>query len=111
MNALALQKCLNHPVREAVARCTSCQEPYCRECVVEHDNRLLCATCLRKASEKRLSRAAWWRKAWSGAHLAIALLFLWVCFFSFGRILLAIPASFHEGDVWKKISQSIQNAQ
>jgi hypothetical protein len=31
------------------------------------------------------------------------LVFLWLAFFALGKILLAIPSSFHEGEVWKKV--------
>jgi hypothetical protein len=43
------QHCWNHETREAVCRCPGCARSYCRECVTEHEARLLCAACLRKA--------------------------------------------------------------
>jgi hypothetical protein len=56
MPALPLrQKCWNHETREAVCRCPACSRPYCRECVTEHEGRLLCAPCLRKAPIDSLS--------------------------------------------------------
>jgi len=36
------------------------------------------------------------------------LLFLWIVFFTFGKMLLAIPASFHEGEVWKKMQREFE---
>ena len=102
MNALALQKCLNHPAREAVARCPECAQAYCRECVVEHEGRILCAACLRKAAQAAGAKQAWWRKLGSAAQLGLSLLFLWLAIFAFGKVLLAIPESFHEGEVWKQ---------
>jgi len=42
------QQCWNHETREAVCRCPGCARSYCRECVTEHEARLLCAACLRK---------------------------------------------------------------
>ena len=45
---LSLQRCRNHAEREAVARCPGCGHHFCRECVTEHDDRILCAACLRK---------------------------------------------------------------
>jgi hypothetical protein len=41
-------QCWNHDSREAVCRCPACSRSYCRECVTEHEARLLCAACLRK---------------------------------------------------------------
>ena len=46
---LAQQLCWNHPGRGAVCRCPACQRSFCRECVSEHDARLLCAACIRDA--------------------------------------------------------------
>jgi hypothetical protein len=44
-------QCWNHETREAVCRCPGCARSFCRECVTEHEARLLCAACLRKALE------------------------------------------------------------
>ena len=44
----ARRRCHTHPEREAAARCPGCARPFCRECVSEHDDRLLCAACLRR---------------------------------------------------------------
>jgi hypothetical protein len=107
MNALALQKCLNHPAREAAARCLDCAGNFCRECVVEHDGRLVCAACLRKATKPSVFREVWLKKAWSFLQTAAALIFLWMAFFTFGKILLAIPSSFHEGELWKQIGEKL----
>jgi hypothetical protein len=58
---------------------------------------------LRKATQRAAFRGAWLKKAWSFLAAGAALLFLWAAFFAFGKILLAIPSSFHEGDLWKRI--------
>ena len=50
------QQCWNHETREAVCRCPGCARSYCRECVTEHEARLLCAACLRKAMPQVPSR-------------------------------------------------------
>ena len=39
-------RCRRHPDRPAAARCPECGEAHCRECVVEHEGRILCAACL-----------------------------------------------------------------
>jgi hypothetical protein len=102
MARLFLQVCLNHPGREAVARCPECRRYFCRECVTEHDDRLICAACLRtlsvEPSDRKLSLAPLLRLAAAGAGLVLA----WACFFWLGQILLNTPSDFHEGTVWKK---------
>jgi len=45
------QRCWNHETREAVCRCLVCGRSYCRECVSEHEGRLLCAACLRSQAQ------------------------------------------------------------
>jgi hypothetical protein len=90
-------RCYNHALREAAARCPACGRTYCRECVTEHEGRLLCAACLGAPPEKR---ANLWRRARAAGTLLAALLsvaLLWLCVFAAGLGLLALPASFHEG--------------
>ena len=41
------QSCWNHESRQAVCRCPECRRSFCRECISEHESRLLCAACLR----------------------------------------------------------------
>lgn len=53
MSALAHERCLNHETREAVCRCPECKNFFCRECVGEHDARLLCAICLTAIQQRR----------------------------------------------------------
>ena len=74
---LAEQRCRNHERREAACRCPQCRRYYCRECVTEHDDRLLCAGCLRQLTEgsghgRRRAVAA---VAW--ALVAAVLCWLW----------------------------------
>ena len=101
MPALAHQRCLNHEFREAVARCPECRQFFCRECITEHEDRVICAACL-----KRLARpAARGRFHWTGVLIIgeclAGVLTVWLFFYMAGRSLLAIPDSFHEGTVWK----------
>ena len=51
MRSLSLQRCFNHAHREAAARCPECTHFYCRECITEHDDRVICAACLRKLAK------------------------------------------------------------
>jgi len=52
MKDLAHQRCFNHVQREAVARCPQCRGYFCRECITEHDDRVICAGCLSKLVRK-----------------------------------------------------------
>lgn len=101
MSELLTHRCLQHPDREAVARCPECRQFFCRECVTEHDERVVCAACLRKQSVPRAERRRW--LAGVGRALAAGLGFVagWLLFYSAGQMLLSIPSEFHEGTVWK----------
>jgi len=99
--ALAHQHCSNHEFREAVARCPECRRFFCRECVTEHEKRVLCAHCL-----KQLARPAGDRRVrLAGVIIAgeclVGILTAWLYFYMAGRYLLQLPDSFHEGTVWK----------
>lgn len=101
MSDLSLQRCRNHAHREAVALCPECAAYYCRECIAEHDGRVLCAACLRKllavapAARRRFSGLA------AAGRFLWGFLLLWLVFYSVGRALLSLPSSVHEGTVWK----------
>ena len=86
------QRCWNHEVREAVCRCPGCSRSFCRECVTEHEARLLCAACLE--AESRAGRPR--RRVMSGAAIATvalaSLLFTWAFFFSLGEIIMSLNA-------------------
>jgi hypothetical protein len=99
---VAEQRCLRHPAREAVARCPKCRYFFCRECITEHDDQVLCADCLSKMlrpSEQRGSALAQVATAvFSLGGIAVA----WLFFNLIGELLARAPASFHEGTVWEK---------
>ena len=101
MNALVHQRCLHHGNREAVARCPECKRFYCRECVSEHDNRILCAGCLRRLLEPAAPRRGHLDGICRLGMSAIGFALIWFFFFLIGRGLIAIPSSFHEGNIWK----------
>lgn len=101
---LVRSRCFNHARREAVARCPECQRYFCRECVTEHDARVICATCLTQLAGLRGKRRELTLKLVSRAVLSCtALLFTWLSFYLLGRGLLMVPSSFHEGTVWQEV--------
>ncbi|MGA2596933.1 MAG: rhomboid family protein [Bryobacteraceae bacterium] len=99
---LAQQRCFIHEFREAVARCPVCRNSFCRECVTEHQGRVVCTACLKQlhstkgASQRKLLRLV------SGVLPIAGLLLAWLVFYSAGRILTLIPADVHDGTAWSK---------
>lgn len=100
-NALVHQRCGNHALREAVARCPECRGFFCRECVTEHEDRLVCAACLRTllAPKERKLRLRL-GPVLLVAQGAVGLLLLWFGFYLIARVLLWIPAAYHEATLW-----------
>jgi hypothetical protein len=101
MAALAAH-CLHHAQRPAVARCPICREAFCRECVIEHDLRLICARCLTKLSETESGERTSRIPLAACCQLLLALALLWVFFFWIGDALILIPSDFHDGVIWSK---------
>ncbi len=104
MNDISRKKCFHHGKREAVARCPDCGRYFCRECITEHENRVLCADCLvqKETTKKKthfLSRLGIVTKT---LQFLIAFVFIWMIFFYFGQFLISLPTSFHEGTLWEK---------
>jgi hypothetical protein len=95
MGTLSLQKCLNHSDREAVARCPQCRSHFCRECVSEHQGRILCAQCLSKAASPKGARTA--ARIWLPAGAGAGIMLAWLFFLALGKILALIPAAYHDG--------------
>src|SRR5881397_3335016 len=99
--SLAQQRCFTHGFREAAARCPSCRRFFCRECVTEHEGKVLCASCLLAltAGAGAESRGGTWLLRFVQA--AIGFVFVWLLFYYLGQILLSIPDSFHDNLVWR----------
>ncbi len=98
---LTHQRCLNHAQREAAARCPECGHFYCRECVAEHEGRVVCANCLMTlsgASSRKRTGRAWFALA---IPCVAAFIFIWMSFFGLGQALLVLPDSFHSGEFWQ----------
>ena len=96
---------MRHTEREAVARCSTCEGFYCRECVVDHSGRLICARCLAKTTAA--STEAKPKRSFAGLQrrilLVAAVLLLWTLFYATGSLLLSVPPDFHEGTIWSRM--------
>jgi hypothetical protein len=95
LSSLIQQRCIVHLDREAAVRCPVCRRFYCRECVIEHDGRMMCAHCVARfeaAPERRGSSTAVW-----GMLSLIGFLVDWLIFYYFGMGLARIPSSFFGG--------------
>jgi hypothetical protein len=89
MNGIGLQqRCWNHDAREAVCRCPACGRPYCRECVSEHEARLLCAACL--SAQVRPRQAGGRRRIRAAALTLAGILTAWVLFYGAARAVLLV---------------------
>ena len=99
-------QCLNHPQREAAARCASCETFFCRECVTEHELQMLCVACFRKISEdlKPVKKSSPWLLPIAvSLQLLLGILLVWISFYVVGRLVVAVPSDFHEGTLWEQI--------
>ena len=105
MSAAALHRavCLNHPRREAAARCTSCGQPFCRECVTEFEGRMVCGACHRAKVQVKEKPKRDWAMLSATFQLVLGLALLWLGTWLLGRVLLNIPSEFHEGTTWDKL--------
>jgi len=101
MNDISRQKCGNHPGREAVARCPECERFFCRECVTEHENRVICSRCLDRQAGARARRESPIGAVFLATRIVAATLVLWLVFYYLGQSLIQLPSSFHEGALWR----------
>ena len=97
MSALIYERCFRHPGREAAARCRGCARSFCRECITEHADTVLCVSCLSKeeASEASPGRS----RLLPLSQYLLGLAAAWVFFYLLGRGLLLLPTTFHEGTI------------
>jgi len=104
MPDLTHERCFNHAAREAVARCLECGRCFCRECITEHDDRVVCAACLKKLTHQPLTKRPAFVYILRLAQGALGILIAWWFFFLIGEGLLKLPDSFHEGTLWQASS-------
>jgi hypothetical protein len=93
--SISLERCFNHASREAVARCPECSRTFCRECISEHEGRVICASCLKRISTKAVKGRRFTLLV-PFIQVFMGVLLLWSSFYLLGKALLTIPSSFHE---------------
>ncbi len=102
---LSEERCFNHSNREAVARCPECGRHLCRECVSEYEDRLLCAFCLDRLLAGPAGRRRPLVRFAFVTQVLLGFLILWSSCYLLGRLLIAIPSSFHSlGGPWGGIA-------
>jgi hypothetical protein len=101
MQSLATRRCLNHAEREAVARCPECTQFFCRECVTEHDDRVLCSACLKKLARVSLTRRPGFAAFLRLSQCAVGIVIVWFFFFLIGEKLSREPNTFHGQSLWR----------
>ena len=78
------QRCWNHESREAACRCPACSRSYCRECVTEHEGRLLCAACLAAATVQSAPAASGSRSLAPLVMIVVGILLAWLIYWVAG---------------------------
>jgi hypothetical protein len=84
------QRCTNHEMREAVCRCPLCRRSFCRECVTEHEDRLVCAACLRAAARTAGAPRTTRRRAAEIAMTLGGVLLAWAIFLGAAESVITI---------------------
>lgn len=91
------QRCFHHEAREAVCRCLGCSHSFCRECVVDHDGRLMCASCLQARSGPAAAPSRM-RSLRSLVYAFAGVLAAWIFFYTAGRVVVSIALAW---DDWR----------
>lgn len=99
------QACFHHPAREAVARCPECGRFFCRECVTEHEGRMLCALCIQQLLRPQTKPRRWRRHLVRLTAFLASVTILWLFFYTFGKGLSSLPSTFHEKTFWEQESR------
>ena len=102
---LTLQRCLIHADREAVVRCPSCGNYFCRECITEHEQKFLCSSCLQRVRprvELANRNAAW---LMSIIKMMVGIAVAWLFFYLIGQSLILIPPNVHDGGYLRSLGQ------
>ena len=98
MTQFTHQRCFVHATREAVSLCLECRRAYCRECVVDHEGRLMCAACIARLNAPSAEKRHKLRRLVPVTAAALALLLCWILFYMVGRLLMFSEPARHSFD-------------
>lgn len=97
------KRCSVYPDRVAVARCPECHRFFSRECITEHEGRLICASCLSALTDTgKRERRRITLPVTPFIQGVVALLAVWLIYYAMARLLILIPSNFHEGTIWSE---------
>jgi hypothetical protein len=97
---LVALKCEVHAMREAAARCTVCSHHYCRECIQEHEGRMVCGNCLSLKSSLEPKHFAGFKEMLVRLVMALAsAALLWGAFWCIFTIGSLLPAEVYKSPV------------
>lgn len=99
-DAIEAQRCFHHESREAVGRCPECGRTFCRECLTEHDDRVLCSSCLKRLDQSAAAAPRRRRSLVPALQVVAGFILLWLSFYALGNFLLTIPAAVHDGTLF-----------
>lgn len=98
--AFSKSRCRNHPARQAACRCPGCGFDFCRECVTEHHERLLCSRCMAQLTGAGTGKPSASRTLKVIAQSAAGILAAWIFFFLAGELVSVVVAPQHEVHAW-----------
>jgi uncharacterized paraquat-inducible protein A len=100
-HGLRKRKCANHASREAVARCPECKKDFCRECITEHNNKMLCTNCLQEITRKKDAKKKKLAALFTIVLFFLGMLISYYFFLGVASMLSEMPDQFHNGEFLK----------
>ena len=100
-SGLASVHCRIHYERPAAARCPTCMEYFCGECITENSGKLTCASCMAVRSSAPVGETGNRMFFWLAPLLQTlgAVFLIWTLFYLFAGFLGDIPDEFHDGTI------------
>lgn len=99
--SLKAKRCFNHSVREAVAKCLDCGNFFCRECITEHNTKLVCCNCLGKTTQEAKAGNTLLSTLTMVGLSVLGLIVLWMFFLFIATRLLNVESDSFEQSLHK----------